>query len=246
MASHKFLWLHTLEHLMTYNGPEWTKQSEDSYKLPLKIFCTSTYLQIILEMIYNRYVIGQLVAPGVDLDVFKYVKKDFKLPLKVGILMRGDFIRGNDVAWKGFQLAKKDGANIELIIQNPTPNREEIVKFYQSIDLFIDMSRLAGSSVVLKEVMATGAVPLTTKYGSQDFILNGNNGFIVPVDDYKKLSSILIYLSRPDQNIFLKEISFNAYRESTNYSWELVAQRFIKAIEEGIERGDELLEFRKW
>jgi len=174
------------------------------------------------------------------------MKRDFELPLKVGILMRGDFIRGNDIAWKGFQLAKQNGANIDLIIHNPTPNREEMIKFYQSIDLFIDMSRLAVSPTCGKECTATGAIPIFTKYGTTDFILNGHNGFIVPVDDYNKLARILIYLSRPDQNTFLKEISLNAYRESTNYSWELVAQRFIKAIEEGIERGDELLEFRKW
>lgn len=245
-AQDLFYHVHSMENKFSYNGLEWTKQAENSYKLPLKIFCTSTYVQIMMEMAYNRYVIGQLVAPGVDVDEFEYVRRDFKLPLKVGILMRGDYIRGNDIAWKGFQLAKNNGANIELIIQNPTPNREEMVKFYQSIDLFIDMSRLAGSPTCAKECMATGAIPTFTKYGTTDFILNGHNGFIMPVDDHNKLANVLIYLSQPDQTFYLKELSLNAHKESLNYSWDLVAQRFIKAIEEGISRGDELLRFRQW
>lgn len=245
-AQDRFYWVHTAEHKFTYNGSEWTKKAEESYRFPLKLFCTSTYVQILMEMQFNRYVIGRLVSPGVDTELFSYKGKFFNTPfLKVGVFMRGDHIRGNDVALQGINLAQSFGAQIETVCFNPTSSRKAMSEFYKSRDVFVDMSRLAGASVCVREAMACGNIVLCTKYGNQDIILNDYNGYIVPVDDIYYLANLLKNLSLYKDQQELYAISKNASRYIQNHlTWQDTTNMFEQAIQEGLARKD-LLDFRK-
>lgn len=260
VAAHKnskdrFYWVHTNEGLFSYNGPEWQQQSIDSYKLPLKIFCTSHYVRILMEMQYKRRVIGTLVPPGVDFDVFNtYGRKEnyfepygFKTEedrpiLNVCIFNRGGKIRGNDVASKAIKIAASDDVRMRIItIPDGIRNRDHVAAHYKQADIFIDASRLAGSPTPPKEAMACGCLCIATPYGATDFIIDDFNGYIVPVDDPEAIAARLhdyYYLPSATKHIMHDlATSFVLGR----YDWSMISAYFRRAIEEGLERSDLLL-----
>ncbi len=246
---------HTNEGLFAYNGPEWQKQAIDSYSLPLKIFCTSHYVRILMEQVYKRKCIGQLVPPGVDFDIFNTEGRSirnytvppirgFRTVTNVGIFNRGDHIRGNDVAFNALRYVADHGIKLNVvIIPDGIRDRKLLAQYYKQIDLFLDCSRLAGSPTPPKEAMACGAVCVSTPYGATDFILNGMNGFIVPVNDYAATGEAIIkYVEMPNHS--KAEMHRLALETMKPYSWESITSMFLLAIKEA-EARVELLEIQQ-
>lgn len=259
-AQDKFYWIHTNEGLFTYNGPEWQKNAINSYKLPLKIFCTSHYVRILMEQVYNRNCIGQLVPPGVDFKVFNTTNRGmpnytippargFRACTNIGFFARPGYIRGTDIVHNVMRLMKFNSsinpATYNFIrIPDGIRDRKILAEYYKKIDLFLDPSRLAGSNTTVKEAMACGAVVIGTPYGNTDMILDGINGFIVPVDDSIAIENkIKNYLNMSDNSRRqMHELAFNSIK---GYSWEGITSMFLLALNEGINRRDLLWE-KKW
>lgn len=260
VAEHKksqdrFYWCHTLEDKFSYNGPEWQQQATDSYKLPLKIFCTSHYVRIMMEMQYGRRVIGTLVPPGVDSSVFHdggrtlnyfdpygMVLEADQPRINVCIFNRAGRIRGNDVASEAIKIAAGNGVRMRIItIPDGIRDRKQVAAYYRQSDIFIDASRLAGSPTPPKEAMSCGCIAICTPYGATDFILDEWNGYIVPVDDSEAIASRLFnYYYLPSQT---KEMLHNNAANTIyqNYNWSAISAYFKWAIEEGLRRSDLLL-----
>ncbi len=245
-ASEKLYHIHTNEVMFRYNGPEWTQQAIDSYSLPLKLFCTSHYVRILMEMQYSRRVIGTLVPPGYDPKVFFCpAEKDKNGKLKVLVFGRTHSIRGLDIAMKGIDNASKSIPIDFRAIPDGTRDRRAVAEYYKWADVFIDTSRLAGSPTPIKESMACGAIPICTPYGTTDFVLNEFNGYIVPVDDSQAVKGALLdFWTRSDRNKL--RMMDNVLSIMRDYTWTSIANRFLSAIEEGIDRGDELLQPKQW
>ena len=228
-TEHKYFWLHTLEHIFKWNGEEWSKRAYDSYSLPLKIFTTSTYIQIVLESMFNRNVIGQCVPPGIDPQIFYQLQKtQFINPLKVGVLWRSDYVRGCDVAKAGIERAIQMGAKLEPVYFGGIKDRRQMAQVMQNLDIYVDMSRLAGSPTPVIEAMACGVVPICTKYGTNDFVYNDVNGYIVGTDNVVELARTLngIY-HMDDDDIF--ELSDMAAKKALTRTWDCVSNRVENA-----------------
>jgi len=244
-AQDRFLWCHTNEALFCHNGSEWQDMARRSYHLPLKIFCTSTYLQILMEMTFNRYVIGTLVPPGIDINVFKppsiIQQRD---SVTVGILNRAGWVRGVDSATIALKMAQERNSKIRILPIGHVTDRNVMANHYRQMDIYLDMSRLAGSPVTVKEAMACGAISLCTKYGTTDFVLSDVNGYIIPVDDTNRVAELINLLAdNYDRRV---QLAANAAETVLKYNWTVIGMDFINAINEGIERGDELLKQRNW
>lgn len=249
-AQDRFYWVHTNESLFCHNGQEWQEQARRSYNLPLKIFCTSTYLQILMETVFNRYVIGHLVPPGIDSTVFYPSRREKGPPYTIGVLNRDGWVRGVDTALQAISIlqARTYYGHIKSVIFGNILDRHQMADIMRKIDFFIDLSRVAGSPTPVKEAMACGCIPIVTKYGTTDFILGGYNGFIVPPDDPQRVVDIIInIINDKDVEEVISDMSSAAYTDiQMNYEWSDIAKSFILAIEEGLRRGDELLNFRDW
>lgn len=250
-AQDKFYWVHTNEGKFVHNGPEWQQMAVDSYQLPLKIFCTSTYVKILMEMVYDRRVISRLVPPGVDLSVFNTNGRDREHhiegePLRVVIFDRSqDWFRGVDTAVLGIKLASKDIPIEVKMIPNGISSRVALSSYYKWADIFIDTSRLAGSPTPPKEAMACGAVPIVTHYGTTDYVLQPYNGYIVAPDRPKDVAKYLnTYYEMPDT--YKESLHWNASESMRRWDWSCVALDFLDAIQEGVDRGNELLIPKIW
>ena len=249
-AEDRFMWCHTNESLFCHNGKEWQDQARESYSLPLKNFCTSTYLQILMETVFNRHVISHLVPPGVDLQTFHSCDRDWQPPYTIGILQREGWVRGVDTSFSVLELLlQKLGSHyIKPMIFGNISSRYQMADVMRGLDFYIDLSRVAGSPTPVREAMACGTIPIATKYGTTDFILNGYNGYIVPPDDPQMVDGLIVGLVEQQKtSSVMGNLSMAAFAYAKeNFGWDNIAKNFILALEEGQRRGNELLEFRDW
>lgn len=75
-------------------------------------------------------------------------------------------------------------------------NKADIPCFWKQQDVCINMADLEGRSISIAEAMGHGAVPVVTDTsGVRDDILEGRNGFIVPIGDYQKAADKIAYLA---------------------------------------------------
>lgn len=75
--------------------------------------------------------------------------------------------------------------------------REEISAFWQKQDICFSLSDYEGRSISIMEAMANGAVPVVTATsGVREDISDGENGYIVEIQDIRKLAERVALLER--------------------------------------------------
>ncbi len=108
----------------------------------------------------------------------------------------------------------------EFIKKNNLSNRivtlgsiqhEDIIGFWSNQDIAINMSDYEGHSISQMEAMAAGCVPVVTNTsGTEDDIIDGENGYIVDLGDVEKAVKRIIYLSENRQK--LQNMGIKAYK----------------------------------
>jgi glycosyltransferase involved in cell wall biosynthesis len=71
-------------------------------------------------------------------------------------------------------------------------SRDEIIDFYQSCDVFVSSSIVESFGISMCEALACGKPVISTNNGGSADIITPNNGFIVPLQDYKALAEAII------------------------------------------------------
>lgn len=67
--------------------------------------------------------------------------------------------------------------------------QDEISDFWKKQDIFVSFSDFEGSSISALEAMAQGAVPIETDVsGVREFVEDGVNGYVVPLEDVKAIA----------------------------------------------------------
>jgi hypothetical protein len=231
-ASHKLYWVHSNEAMFGHNGEEWTANAVSSYCWRnMKLFCVSSYLQILMNQVYGQKPLGTLVPPGVDVNLFQFtLQREDRI--RVGFLHRQEHVRGSDTAVLGCKLAQQNGANIEIVQMPLVRERHQMAQNFGDIDVYVDASRLAGSPTPVKEAMSCGTIPICTYIGTTDFVYNNINGFIISPDDPKTIASLLVHLSSTP--IESRQLMAQEARNSmeSNWTWDIITQRFLYALNE--------------
>jgi glycosyltransferase involved in cell wall biosynthesis len=106
---------------------------------------------------------------------------------------------------------------------------DEIASFYNTLDLYLVTSRVEGGPKAILESLASGIPLVTTKVGmAPDVIMDGENGFIVEVDDVKeivrKVSLIL------DNNELRKKIIKSGVETAKNFDWKCITDQYYELI----------------
>lgn len=105
----------------------------------------------------------------------------------------------------------------------------DIVPYYQMLDLYIVASREEGGPKAILECFATGVALVTTRVGmAPDVVVDGENGFLVEVEDRDALiqkTSVLI-----EDATLREQFSEKAKRDAVKYSHEAVMRQYIQKL----------------
>jgi len=106
-------------------------------------------------------------------------------------------------------------------------NENNLVEFYNKCDVFVISSIEDGFAMVILQALACGLpVICTVNSGGSELIIDGKNGYIVPIRDVEKLKFRMLNLySNKKKLIKMKEILlFNR----SKYSWDYYGDKIVK------------------
>lgn len=161
-------------------------------------------------------------------------------------------IKGPDIFLKSLEIIKKYIPNLFVLLTGPARgyvkdglNRmgieykhfdfikfDQIPKLYNCLNLYLVCSRDEGGPYSLLESMACGVPIISTKVGmAHDLIENEVNGFVVDVEDYKKIAEYSRFLN--DSNLIRDKIIKNGLNTISNYSSDkhkMLWENFFKKL----------------
>ena len=109
-------------------------------------------------------------------------------------------------------------------------NHYELPNLLAQCDVAVQPSIEEGLSMVIPQLLSSGVpVIATTNTGAEDIIINGYNGFIVPIRDSPAISNHLLYLF--ENRTKLVEMCNNAHSLGVDeYSWENYGKRYSEFL----------------
>ena len=168
-----------------------------------------------------------LICPfGVNMEIFNDKDREFKERGEYGILSMRTLIKNSniDVIIKSMKILKDNGFNVVLNITNRGPEeenlkrmtqelrlndyinflgfleRESIYKYFKSSDVYVSITSSDGASVTLLEAMASGIFPIVSDIpANREWIKDGANGFLVPLNDPSILADRIILALREQE-----------------------------------------------
>ncbi|RLB83758.1 MAG: hypothetical protein DRH17_00970 [Deltaproteobacteria bacterium] len=247
----KFYWVHSYEPKfpeITGRPDSWRVMSENSYRLPeLQYFTTSSYVRMILELIYGLEVLSPLVPGGVDISLFRPGPKGNR-PLRVLFLSRENPFRGAHDVVHALRIVRDQGVDLDVYVMGQAINMEglphrlvpplpqsEFAQLLGSADIFIHASHFEGLPLPPLEAMAAKCAVIATYVGASDYLLNGYNALVVPPKRPDKIAEALLCLAT-DADLRAR-FGEGGYRTVTNnYTWEHTVDRLEEALSEGMAR----------
>ncbi len=168
--------------------------------------------------------VGRLDDPrkniGLLLDAFALVPEDVRSRLR---LVLAGSAGPPDGFWKRAEALGLRG-RIEFIDR---PSRDELVVLYQKASMFVLPSDEEGLGVVLLEAMACGIPVVSTRSSGPDgLVTDGEDGYLVPLDDAASLSDRISRLSRNDGLNLMMGQRARATIEQ-HYSNEIAGRSFL-------------------
>jgi L-malate glycosyltransferase len=105
-------------------------------------------------------------------------------------------------------------------------SRQEISKYYDQADIFINASWLDNMPLSIIEAFATGTPVVTTSPECMPYLVqHERTGLLSPVGDDKALAANVIRLLR-DPTLAMR-LAQNAHHEAQNYTWEAVRAQWL-------------------
>ena len=190
------------------------------------------------------------VANIVDLSQFRYRERT---PLRPHLVCTRGFSTyySVDVVVRAFAEVKKQypEAQLDLVGNGPlegdvrklvadlnltgvnftgVASRQEIGKYYDQADIFINASWLDNMPLSVIEAFASGVPVVTTSPECMPYLVeHERTGLLSPVGDEKALAANVIRLLRDPA--LAARLAQNAHHESRNYTWEAVREQWLNA-----------------
>jgi len=203
-----------------------------------------------LRDVFREFGLAAGVVPNlVDLSQFHYRERR---PLRPHLVCTRGFSKyySVDVVVKAFAEVKKEypDARLDLVGGGPleaeirqlvadlkltgvnftgVASRNEIGKYYDEADIFINASWLDNMPVSVIEAFGAGTPVVTTSPECMPYLVqHEQTGLLSPVGDEKALAANVIRLLR--EPALASELAKNGYEESRKYTWEVVRAQWVK------------------
>ena len=200
--------------------------------------------------VFREFGLKAIVVPNlVDLSQFRYRERN---PLRPHLVCTRGFSRyySVDVVVRAFAEVQKvyPEARLDLVGGGPleaevrklvedlgldgvnfagVASREEIGKYYDQADIFINASWLDNMPVSVIEAFRAGTPVVTTSPECMPYLVeHERTGLLSPVGDEKALAANVVRLLRDPA--LAARLAQNAHQESGKYTWEVVRGQWLK------------------
>jgi len=126
------------------------------------------------------------------------------------------------------------GENV-FVHPNVQPNSDALIDLYREADIFVLPTRAETYGLVILEAMAMGLPVLTTRVGGTgELIIDGENGYTIPVDDEEALAERLRLLKDAEVRVRLGQ---NGRRlAESKFNLQTTAETIIDCLKEAADR----------
>lgn len=108
-------------------------------------------------------------------------------------------------------------------------NYNDIVDYYNLLDVLLIPSRSEGGPMAFLEAWATGVPVISTRMGMpEEMIRSGENGLLVEIEDVGAMTEAVELLR--EEKAICNSISEASLREIRNYDWSVVAETYHNAL----------------
>ena len=240
-----------IQHYETWGGD--AEDVDAAWRLPLHKIVISRWLaDLAAEKFADREI--SRVPNSVDMELFHAPPRGKQSHPTVGLLFNRHWIKGCDVSLAAIAEARKSVPDLQLLAfgaepagdDNPlgpqsrfvlNPPQDQIRDLYAQCDVWLCGSRSEGFHLPPLEAMACRCPVVSTEVGGPlDTIDEGQNGFLVKVEDHAALADRLakvLKLSDPQW----RQMSDAAYAKACRYTWQDAALLMEKALETAIAKG---------
>jgi glycosyltransferase involved in cell wall biosynthesis len=200
--------------------------------------------------VFLEFGLAAIPVPNlVDLSQFRYRRRD---PLRPHLVCTRGFSRyySVDVVVRAFAEVRREfpEARLDLVGSGPlepeiqqlvrdlklggvnftgVASRDEIGRFYDAADIFINASWLDNMPVSIIEAFAAGTPVVTTSPECMPYLVeHERTGLLSPVGDEKALAANVVQLLRDPE--LAHRLAVNARAESQKYTWVVVREQWLK------------------
>jgi len=192
----------------------------------------------------------EVIPVGIDTNVFRPLKIK-KIPNSMLYVGRLHERKGLPYLIKAIKTVRKEIPNLKLYIigdgnlrsplqenikgENLSDNiiflgkvsEEELIKWYNKVEVFVLPSLFEGFGIVCVEAMACGIPVIGTRVpGIVDIIKNRKNGILIPSKNSKKLANAIIGLLKDEK--LRQLLGENGKKEVIErFDWDMISQEFI-------------------
>lgn len=206
-------------------------------------YTSSTLLKKEYEKLKLEKYPSTVITDGIDLNLFKPIEKRFenikKRTVIIGWVGNSKWDGNNDhkglntIIRPAIEQLIKEGYNIKLEVADSSVklrNREEMVEYYNGIDLYVCCSISEGTPNPILESFACGIPVITTDVGIvRDLFGAKQEKYIMKERTVNELKQKIIYfLNNLDK---VEEISSENIKRIKKWSWKYKAKDFKEFIE---------------
>ena len=143
-------------------------------------------------------------------------------------------IRGPDEGMKE-TVKKLIGNEKRIILLDETRDRKEIIKMYQSAEVFVLPSFREGLPLTLFEAMAAELPIIASPVNGVPYEMKEpENGFLANYGDNEKFKQKIIEIL--DNSKLAKKIAQNNKKKAENYKWDIITNKTLKLYEDQIKK----------
>lgn len=234
------------------------KQEKRILRKAKKVLALSNYTRDKLEVYYRINAENMVVVPyPIKTDVFKPDNSDKKDKI-IRVIFTGrynDKRKNISLLISAFKKALEHEKNLELLLVGEKPGdmvlalmedeqlkhkircierleKDELIKACQQSDIFALPSYQEGLCISALEAMSCGLPIISTRCGGpEQYVKNGENGFLVDNDNLPQFTEALIQLVSNDE--MRRKFSKNARNHIEQlYSFKIIQEKFLNVLQD--------------
>jgi glycosyltransferase involved in cell wall biosynthesis len=223
-----------------------------TWRLPMHKIVISRWLEQMAREKFGDTDVSY-VPNSVDMNLFNAPPRAKQAVPTVGFVYNTIWFKGPGVVLDAMKIIQAKIPNVRVIAFGTTPARDyyplppgtkytilpeqaKIKDIYSQCDVWLCASRSEGFYLPMLEAMACRCPVVSTKVGGPiDNIRDGENGFLVDVEDHEGLARRAVEVLKLSDEPWRK-MSDAAYATASRYTWQDAAARMESALERAIER----------